>query len=285
MAKLKSDIDQLSEQLVVIKEKIVELNHQKIENSLFYNDYLTFIRYYQQASEVTSSDIKKYLYWDKNYQSIKSKLAIHTGYDNFDEYKTKLLSNIKSISIEDHKKSLLTISKTKFKELSWWQKIINKISWTWTKTKNAIAKIKTKNTTNFENLIKKININDSLISEINITLQEKNNWLILPISEPWDQWIIEKEFKYLSRQDSNDSGFSFKSEENNCANIAICEIDKILSQINIETDQEFNQRISRTSSTDSGVCFEQSTSKLVSTNPFDNESDDEQFTSNTSKWM
>ncbi|WP_342257921.1 hypothetical protein [Spiroplasma endosymbiont of Nomada ruficornis] len=105
---------------------------------MFYNDYITFIRYYDRVTEDTPSDMKKYLYWDKNYQIIKNKLKIYSGYNNFDDYKTVSLNkinNIKDIDIENCKKSLVELSKTKFKKLSWWQKIINKISWTWKKQK------------------------------------------------------------------------------------------------------------------------------------------------------
>ncbi len=216
LAQLKSDIKQLVEKVTFINNKISELCNKKIENSLFYKEYLTFIEYYQKASEVTFSEIEKYLYWDKNYQIIKNNLKIDTGYDNFDQYKTEFLSDIQTIDIEHCKKTLGEISKIKFKKLSWWQKIINKISWTWTKTKIAIRTLKADNKKDFENLIK-INSNVSLTNAIKIPLQEENNRSILPTTESWDQWIIEKEPKCkndirLSRQSSDDSGIcSLKS--------------------------------------------------------------------------
>ncbi|WP_425381372.1 hypothetical protein [Spiroplasma endosymbiont of Polydrusus pterygomalis] len=289
LAQLKSDIKQLVKKVTFINNKISELCNKKIENSFFYREYLTFIEYYQKVSEVTFSDIEKCLYWDQNYQIIKNNLKIATGYDNFDQYKTEFLSDIQTIDIEYCKKNLVEISKIKFKKLSWWQKIINKISWTWTKTKIAISTLKADNKKDFENLIK-VDSNVSLPNAINISLQEKNNWLILPTSEPWDQWIIKKEPKYkndirLSRQSSNDSAISLLSSESEENDYSNDNIDKILrefdsnnlinySDLQNSTElscQEFNYRISRTPSSDSGICSGQSTPELVSTNPFDKE--------------
>lgn len=291
LAQLKSDIKQLVEKVTFINNKISESCNKKVENSLFYREYLTFIEYYQKASEVTFSEIEKYLYWDKNYQIIKNNLKIDTGYDNFDQYKTEFLSNIQTIDIEHCKKTLGEISKIKFKKLSWWQKIINKISWTWTKTKIAIRTLKADNKKDFENLIK-VNSNVSLTNTINISSQEENNQSILPTSEPWDQWIIEKKPKCkndirLSCQSSNDSAislFSAESEEDDYSNDNIDKIlrefdsnnliyDSDLENSNELSYQEFNHpinRISRTHSSDSGICSGQSTPpKPVSTNSLD----------------
>lgn len=139
------------------------------------------------------------MYWDKNYQIIKNKLKTYSGYDNFDDYKTVSLNkikNIKDIDIEDCKKSLVELSKTKFKKLSWWQKIINKISWTWKKTKIAIKTVKENNTKNFGIWIANSNDNKRLIDEINIPCQRQSIPELLPTSEPWDEWMIEKNLNY-----------------------------------------------------------------------------------------
>lgn len=297
IAKLKLDIEQLNEQLVNIKDKIFKLSAQKVQNSLFYNDYITFIRYYDRVTEDTPSDMKKYLYWDKNYQIIKNKLKIYSGYNNFDHYETVSLNkinNIKDIDIENCKKSLVELSKTKFKKLSWWQKIINKISWTWKKTKIAIKTVKENNTKNFGTLIANLNDNKTSIDEISVPYQRQSISELLPTSEPWDEWIIEKKPK-LSRSNSTDSAISWLSSEFEENDYSIIDNDKILRELNsysfpqysdLESStessrQEFNHCLTRTASSDSGICSGQITPKPVSTNPFDDESDDEELAGNT----
>lgn len=60
--KLKLDIEQLNKQVINIKDKIFKLSDQKVENSWYYNDYITFIRYYDRVIKDKPSDMKKYLY-------------------------------------------------------------------------------------------------------------------------------------------------------------------------------------------------------------------------------
>ncbi|WP_338961830.1 hypothetical protein [Spiroplasma endosymbiont of Lasioglossum villosulum] len=297
LAQLKLDIEQLVKKISFIKNKISELSNQKIANSWFYNDYLTFIRYYEKANEVAPWSIEKYLCWDKNFNIIKNNLKIYTGYDDFDDYKTIFLSklyNIKTIDIEHCQKSLVEISKTKFKKLSWWQKIINKLSWTWKKTKRNIKVIKENNIKNFGTLIANLNENKTSIDKISVSYQRQSIPELLPTSEPWDEWIIEKKPK-LSRSNSTDSAISSLSYEFEENDYSIIDIDKILRELNsysfpqysdLESStessrQEFNHCLTRTASSDSGICSGQITPKPVSTNPFDDESDDEELAGNT----
>ncbi|WP_339040737.1 hypothetical protein [Spiroplasma endosymbiont of Apeira syringaria] len=145
-----------------------------------------------------------------------------------------------------------------------------------------------------EKSVANLNENKTSIDKISVPYQRQSIPELLPTSEPWDEWIIEKKPK-LSISNSTDSAISSLSSEFEENDYSIIDIDKILRELNsysfpqysdLESStessrQEFNHCLTRTASSDSGICSGQITPKPVSTNPFDDESDDEELAGNT----